>query len=215
MTKRLTLYTYGDSILDSGKYNQLKTNAAMLLARNNDTAFPEFRGQDLTTVVGGSVDIVHHARDGSTTTGLGEQGLTDHPSGPALAIITVGGNDLIRGMTWTVEELGEMFESEYREFLGRIAVKPLLIGNIYDPTFGDDRASFLPDEARNVREKLHHLNSIVSKLAAEFGTLVDLHAHFLKGDKSWFTWNIEPSLKGTSEIRRVLLPAARIALGLN
>jgi acyl-CoA thioesterase I len=35
--------------------------------------------------------------------------------------------------------------------------------------------------------------------------LIDLHAHFLTGDPSWFTQIIEPSLQGASEIRRCFL----------
>ena len=42
-------------------------------------------------------------------------------------------------------------------------------------------------------------------MAARHGTLVDLHAHFLTGDRSWFEMNIEPSLTGASEVRRCFL----------
>jgi hypothetical protein len=37
---------------------------------------------------------------------------------------------------------------------------------------------------------------------------VDLHAHFLTGDPSWFTKEVEPSLTGASEVRRAFLPVA-------
>jgi len=37
--------------------------------------------------------------------------------------------------------------------------------------------------------------------------LVDLHAHFLRGDPSWFVHTIEPSLTGASEVRRAFLQA--------
>jgi hypothetical protein len=42
--------------------------------------------------------------------------------------------------------------------------------------------------------------------ASRYGVLVDLHAHFLTGDPSWFTRTIEPSLRGASEVRRCFLP---------
>jgi hypothetical protein len=42
-------------------------------------------------------------------------------------------------------------------------------------------------------------------VAACYGTLVDLRAHFLTGDESWFERNIEPSLTGASEVRRCFL----------
>ncbi|HEX5749153.1 MAG TPA: hypothetical protein VFZ09_23120 [Archangium sp.] len=32
--------------------------------------------------------------------------------------------------------------------------------------------------------------------------LIDLHAHFLGGEASWFTSTIEPSPRGASEVRR-------------
>jgi hypothetical protein len=43
-------------------------------------------------------------------------------------------------------------------------------------------------------------------MAEKYGALVDLHAHFLKGDPSWYTHTIEPSLTGASEVRRAFLP---------
>ena len=36
--------------------------------------------------------------------------------------------------------------------------------------------------------------------------VVDVHAHFLTGDPSWYTRTIEPSLTGASEVRRAFLP---------
>jgi acyl-CoA thioesterase-1 len=35
--------------------------------------------------------------------------------------------------------------------------------------------------------------------------VVDLHAHFLRGDPSWYVHTIEPSLRGASEVRRAFL----------
>ena len=45
----LTLYTFGDSILDAGWYNDLGLNPGQLLIRNDDQLFPEFQGQDLSS----------------------------------------------------------------------------------------------------------------------------------------------------------------------
>lgn len=51
------------------------------------------------------------------------------------------------------------------------------------------------------------VNAVISTLAPHYGRLVDLHAHFLRGDPSWFTGTIEPSLLGASEVRRAFLAA--------
>jgi hypothetical protein len=50
------------------------------------------------------------------------------------------------------------------------------------------------------------MNSVIQGVANRYGQLVDLHGHFLRGDASWFTATIEPSLKGASEVRRAFLP---------
>jgi hypothetical protein len=51
------------------------------------------------------------------------------------------------------------------------------------------------------------MNRIIMELAPRYGQLIDVHRHFLKGDPSWFTQTIEPSLRGASEVRAVFLPA--------
>ena len=43
-------------------------------------------------------------------------------------------------------------------------------------------------------------------MGGRYGALVDLHAHFLAGHPSWYVSTIEPSLVGTSEVRRAFLP---------
>lgn len=55
----LTLYTFGDSILDCGRYNAQGVHPGQLLVQNNDRLFPEFRGQDLASR--GSARLDHHA----------------------------------------------------------------------------------------------------------------------------------------------------------
>jgi hypothetical protein len=58
------------------------------------------------------------------------------------------------------------------------------------------------------------VNAAIAAVALRHGQLVDLHAHFLTGDPSWFTWTIEPSLRGASEVRRCFLPFVFRALGM-
>ena len=98
----VTLYTFGDSILDCGHYNAYGVHPGGLLVRNDDRLFPEFRGNDRSSR--GPARLEHRAVDGAT--------------------------------------------------------------------------------------------------------IEDLPAHFLKGDPSWYTRTIEPSLTGASEVRRAFLPYA-------
>jgi hypothetical protein len=63
-----------------------------------------------------------------------------------------------------------------------------------------DRNFFSSQRAR-AREK----NAVIEEIASRYGQVVDLHAHFLTGDPSWFTATIEPTLRGASEVRRAFL----------
>ena len=78
---------------------------------------------------------------------------------------------------------------------------------MYDPTFGDDARNFLGIDARIARGNHRRVNEVIASLASRYGRLVDLHAHFLVGNPSWFTRTIEPSLVVASEVRRVFLQA--------
>jgi acyl-CoA thioesterase I len=64
----LTLYTFGDSILDSGWYNDVGLHPGQLLVRNDDQLFPEFRGHDLSSH--GPAQLEHRAVDGATVASL-------------------------------------------------------------------------------------------------------------------------------------------------
>src|SRR4051812_29348327 len=92
-----TLYTFGDSILDCGHYNARGVSPGGLLVRNDDALFPEFAGRDLSAR--GPARLVHRARDGAGVNDLRPQarGLAA-PTGPAAALVTVGGNDLLAGL---------------------------------------------------------------------------------------------------------------------
>jgi hypothetical protein len=83
----------------------------------------------------------------------------------------------------------------------------VLLGNVYDPTFGDDARNFLAVEPALARRNQQRLMAVHAELGARYGRLVDLHAHFLRGDPSWFVHTIEPSLQGASEVRRAFLEA--------
>jgi len=201
----LTVYTFGDSILDCGHYNPHGVHPGQLLVRNNDRLFPEFIGRDL--VSRGPAALVHRAVDGATVAGLPAQMQGVRPAGESLALLTVGGNDLLRGLAADNGSGLLAFEKALASFLSRLPVRPVLIGSVYDPTFGNDAHNFLAVEPRIARANLGRMNEILSAMGARFGRAVDIHAHFLKGDASWFTRTIEPSLTGASEIRRAFLAA--------
>lgn len=200
----LTVFTFGDSILDCGHYNAHGVHPAQLLVRNDDRLFPEFRGQDLSAR-GGRLE--HRARDGATVDGLPRQ-LADlkAPAGDGVALLTVGGNDLLRALAADDGPGLKAFERKLQAFVRAMTIRPLLVGTVYDPTFGDDARNFLGVDARTARRNHRRVNQVLGEVAARHGALADLHAHFLRGDPSWYVHTIEPSLRGASEVRRVFLP---------
>ncbi len=200
----VTLYTFGDSILDCARYNEFGVHPGQLLVRNDDHLFPEFHGQDLESR--GTARLEHRARDGATITGLRSQAQGLHIEGQAIALITIGGNDLLRGLIHDAGEGIAVFANALDEFVQQLPIRPVLLGNVYDPTFGDDRRNFLGVDPTVGRTNLQRVNTVIGKVANRYGHLVDLHAHFLAGDPSWFTATIEPSLRGASEVRRAFLP---------
>lgn len=200
----LSVFTFGDSILDCGHYNPHGVHPGQLLVRNDDRLFPEFRGRDLAQR---GARLEHRAADGATVDGLSRQvaGLGAAP-GPSVALLTVGGNDLLRGLAADSGPGMKEFERKLAAFVRALPVRPLLVGTVYDPTFGDDRRNFLGVEAKLARRNHARVNQILGEVAARHGALADLHAHFLRGDPSWYVHTIEPSLRGASEVRRVFLP---------
>jgi lysophospholipase L1-like esterase len=199
----LTLYTFGDSILDCGYYNQFGVTPGQLLVRNDDRLFPEFRGQDLSSR--GPAQLVHRAQDGATIANLEGQARGLKVEGRSVALLTVGGNDLLQGLVLDYGPGIDAFAAALDDFARRLPIRPVLLGNVYDPTFGDDARNFLAGDPSTARANLRRVNGIIASLGARYGKLVDLHAHFLKGDPSWLTRTIEPSLVGASEVRRAFL----------
>ncbi len=200
----VTLYTFGDSIVDCARYNELGVHPGQLLVQNDDRLFPEFQGQDLHSR--GPARLVHRARDGATVTGLQSQAQGLHVEGRGIALITIGGNDLLGGLIRDTGAGITAFSDALDLFVQRLPIRPVLLGTVYDPTGGDDRRNFLGVEPTIARKNLQRINTVIEEIASRYGQVVDLHAHFLTGDPSWFTATIEPSLRGASEVRRAFLP---------
>ena len=201
----MTLYTFGDSILDCGRYNEFGVHPGQLLVQNNDRLFPEFQGQDLASH--GSAKLEHLARDGATVRGLPSQAQGLRVAGKAIALITVGGNDLLQGLIQDTGAGITAFADNLDTFVQQLPIRPVLLGNVYDPTLGDDKRNFSGVDPAIARKNLQRMNTAIQAIANRYGQFVDLHAHFLKGDPSWFTATIEPSLRGASEVRRAFLPS--------
>jgi len=200
----LTLYTFGDSILDCRWYNDAGIDPGQLLVRNDDELFPEFRGQDLSSH--GPALLEHRAVDGATVDSLPAQARSLPAREKTAAILTIGGNDLLRGLLVDPGPGIAAFATALDAFLRDLPVRPVFLGNVYDPTFGDDTLNFTGVDPALARENHRRVNAVIAELASEYGALVDLHAHFLTGDPTWCTHMIEPSLRGASEVRRCFLP---------
>ena len=200
----MLVVTFGDSILDCARYNEHGVTPGQLLVRNDDRLFPEFRGRDLQSR--GSARLEERARDGATVRGLPSQASRLRVDGDAVAILTIGGNDLLTGLVTDRGPGIEAFARALDDFLAVLPIRPVLIGNVYDPSFGDDRNNFLGVDPAIARASHRRVNAVLAELGGRYGALVDLHAHFLTGDPSWYTRTIEPSLVGASEVRRAFLP---------
>ncbi len=198
-----TIYTFGDSILDCGHYNDRGLTPGHLVVRNDDRLFPEFRGQDMTKRYG-PVRLDHRAVDGSMVDDLAQQAkrLPIEPIGNSVALLTIGGNDLIGGLLADPGPGIDDFAIDLHAFLRVLPIRPVLIGTVYDPTFGDDSQNSTGIDPKIARKNLKKLNDRLIPLGRTHGASVDLHAHFLKGRPDWLTRSIEPSLIGASEIRR-------------
>jgi hypothetical protein len=123
-----------------------------------------------------------------------------------MALLTIGGNDLLQGLILDHGPGVEAFAAALDAFLLDRPIRPVLIGTVYDPSFGDNQRDFLGVDPTIARANHARVNTVLAEMAERYGALVDLHAHFLLGDPSWFAQTIEPSLTGASEVRRCFLP---------
>lgn len=205
-----TIVTFGDSILDCARYNSSGVHPGQLLARNDDALFPEWAGLD--AAAHGPALLEHRAVDGSRVDDLPAQARGLEVAGPAVALLTIGGNDLIAGLLGDDGSRLPEFAGKLEAFLAALPIRPVLIGTVYDPTFGDDERAFVGVAPALARANLRRMNALLAECAGRYGALADIHGHFLAGDPSWFTAVIEPSLRGASEVRACFWPLVERAL---
>jgi lysophospholipase L1-like esterase len=199
--------------------------AASLLARNDDTVWPEFAGRDLATLHPG-IEARFLAEDGATTETVIASQLepieTLDRESETLVTLTVGGNDLL-GLIGASPGEGndrlrhivvnlEGIVSAVRDHLDRATI---LVANVYDPTDGTGDLEGTRLAAREMKWLADYNAAVARVCAARGARLVDLHRHFLGHGRSapptgrWY-WTgslIEPGLVGASEIRRSWLAA--------
>ena len=133
-----TVYTFGDSILDCARYNEYGVHPGQLIVRNDDGLFPDFKGRDLSSSAPARLD--HRARDGATVDDLPRQGRVLDLSGPAAALVTIGGNDLLTGLA---ADRGGMVRFERAlDTFPMLAVRPVLLGTVFDPPLATTPAIF-------------------------------------------------------------------------
>jgi hypothetical protein len=204
------VYFLGDSVFDCGRYNAHRETPGNLLYRNNDNLFPSFRGKDLRSQFT-KYNIRDLSIDGSIIEDLLQQYRGALFSRDDIALFSVGGNDFLHGL-YRDPDGGEIqdFLNQYGFILSQVSSKKF-IANVYDPFFGhtENNPVFQGSGVglELVRRNYERLNQGIEKLAARYGTLLDLRGHFLKGKPSWFEMTIEPSLQGASEIRSVIWEA--------
>lgn len=202
----MLVVTFGDSVLDSGRYNEWGITPGALLVQNDDRLFPDFRGRDLHS--SGPARLDHRAQDGATLDDLPAQVAGLRSEEPGLAVVSIGGNDLLAGLLLDPGPGIDAWAERLDAFLAALPIRPVLLANVYDPTFGDDARNFLALDLTVVRASHARLNAHLAALAPRYGALVDLYTHFLSGHPAWLVRDIEPSLLGASEIRRCLLATA-------
>lgn len=208
-----TLYTFGDSMLDCSHYNDDLVAPGALLCENRDDLFPEFAGEDLQSLGVGPVTLAHRARDGAVLHGLRAQFPRKSQPDHACAVITIGGNDLLQGLLFVPEQRRDAVWGDwFRDFEAAIAECPVrtrFVGTVYDPTFRDPATEArwgFGDAAEFLRARLVSFNEQLCERAQRAGAIpVDIHGHFLSGDPSWVVQEIEPSVRGASEVRRAFL----------
>lgn len=183
--------------------------AASLLYRNKDANWPEFKGRDMVTR-DPSVRLLTLAQDGATTRSTFSQQMKRLPvlEDPVLVVITVGSRDILaaagdespNGVIADADTLYDTLTGIFDEVGRRLADIMVFVGNIPDPTNGENPPPLLAE-----------FNTVIADIAREQGaSLIDIHGHFAgrvaAGDddgEAWLTPNLQPTVHGANELRKL------------
>lgn len=217
--------------LKRGLSQREELGAASLLYKNDAELFPEFNGKDLSSIFPG-IRYENLAFDGATTedwlSAVRINDLEKHSKLRTLVTLTLGGNDLLQTFRWNAskgeETLAAAFQGPTKRFANVIDLiqqkmprSILVVSTVFDPTDGTGIIpvqSSLYDKPLPI-EYLALFNNFVSSMRQKQLIFVaDVQKHFeghgaaCGEEENFWYWKpspIEPSYKGASEIRRVLL----------
>ena len=74
-----------------------------------------------------------------------------------------------------------------------LPIRPVSLGNVYDPTLGDDERNVLGSGPALGRRNHRAINAAIADVGTRGDARVDRHAHVRIGEPSWFTQAIAPS----------------------
>ena len=205
--------------------------AASLFYSNNSTLFPEFENNDLKAKYAG-IKHLNVCIDGATCDDLqyqiGSKDIDEIKSNHrVLVTVTQGGNDMLHAFRRSMEgqDLLSLFgalRSNYKKSIEQIKKRLpnslILLSTVFDPT---DGTGVLPTDSPLYNKKmpieyLGEFNNFVKGFAGGKVVIADVHKHFLGhgagcgSQESFWYWPpspIEPSLRGSGEIRRVWMNA--------
>ena len=233
----------GDSISDNDHYaasdaaqKGISSNhfdgglgSASLLWRNDDSVWPEFAGNDLSTRFP-QARFLHMATDGGTIHITREFQLprakADVGAAHAIVTLSVGGNDILNALAQlgphrleaAVKSVGQHFAQLVTQVRDELPNALLILTTVYDPTDGTGVLLGSENEGRLPVDLLQRFNQSIRDLARATPNtvLADVERHFFghgistgatDGFYFWPGSIIEPGARGTSEIRRLWLEA--------
>jgi lysophospholipase L1-like esterase len=237
MDKIATYICLGDSMsIDCYPYYELaltkpavsqSVGAASLFYRNDKDVWPEFEHRDLLSA-NPDMRICNLTEDGATTFDFLDEDYLKLLKGaerlPSLVTVTLGGNDMLRTLSYSEDQIA----SESENIIGRfnkvvdlltqeLPRAILILTTVYDPTDGTG----ILEGFGNIKAQLKWLDFINDGIKAcasrKLALLADVHQHFLGHGASapvedrWY-WKpnpIEPGARGASEIRRLWYELAK------
>lgn len=209
---------FGDS-MSIDEYAGPQLGAASLLHRNREDFWPEFDRLDLVSL-NPRCGLTRLACNGATLSGVWKQ-WTEAPKveGRLLVTVTVGGNDVLTGLGQTENQVGyacgnyfgaepvpgfAQWQESFQRWLEQVEeTYPdglIVVGNVYDPTDGNGA----------YHQGLETMNDLLRRVTTQRGLpLADIQAHFRGQVAEWVYREIEPTQRGSSEIRRVFWETIR------